>query len=90
MALERCDVETWAEFGFIGTSCSPKLMVVSERDVFLCTGCDEIYVFTTKERKLKASKSHSLQSDGNCSDTPVLCFIFVFLVGCPPVSQSCQ
>ncbi|XP_056892812.1 Fanconi anemia core complex-associated protein 100 isoform X2 [Takifugu flavidus] len=54
MALERCEVETWAEFGFIGTSCSPKLMVVSERDVFLCTGCDEIYVFSTRERKLMA------------------------------------
>lgn len=84
MALERSDVETWAEFGFIDTSCST--MVVGERDVFLCTGCNEIYVFNTKERKLMASKSDSLQSDRNCSVTPVLPFFFVFLVGCPPVS----
>lgn len=61
MAVDRCYVETWAEFGFIGMSCSPKLVFGSQTDVFLCAGCDEIYVFSTKERKITASKSYSKQ-----------------------------
>lgn len=85
MALERCHVETWAEFGSIGTSCSPKLIVGSKTDVFLCTGCDEIYVFSTKQRKLTASIAYSLQSDGDSSAKSVL-FLYSLFAGCPPVS----
>lgn len=59
MALERCYVETWAEFGFIGMTCSPKLVFGSQTDVFLCAGCDEIYVYSTKERTITASKSYT-------------------------------
>ncbi|KAF3853384.1 hypothetical protein F7725_014072 [Dissostichus mawsoni] len=33
----RCAVETFAEFGFAGTSCTPR------SDVLLCTGSDEAY-----------------------------------------------
>lgn len=48
----RCDVETWAELGFAGISCTPKIKFSGETDVFLCIGCDEVYVFSAKERKL--------------------------------------
>ncbi|XP_051273706.1 Fanconi anemia core complex-associated protein 100 [Dicentrarchus labrax] len=50
----RCAVETWAEFGLSGTSCTPKVKFGVGTDVFLCTGSDEVYVFSTKERKLRA------------------------------------
>lgn len=75
-------METWAELGLIGTSCSPKLLVGSQTEVFLCTGCDEIYVFSPEERKLTASKSHCLQSGGNCSATPVLCCFPLLCLSC--------
>ncbi|XP_022053310.2 Fanconi anemia core complex-associated protein 100 [Acanthochromis polyacanthus] len=48
----RCAVETWTEFGFLGTSTTPKVRFGT--DVFICTGNDEVYVFSTHERKLKA------------------------------------
>uniref|UniRef100_A0A3B5AK82 FA core complex associated protein 100 n=1 Tax=Stegastes partitus TaxID=144197 RepID=A0A3B5AK82_9TELE len=48
-----CAVETWTEFGFLGTSVTPKVRFGT--DVFICTGSDEVYVFSTHERRLKAS-----------------------------------
>ncbi|XP_040885075.1 Fanconi anemia core complex-associated protein 100 [Toxotes jaculatrix] len=60
----RCAVETWAEFGFSGTSCTPKIKFGFGTDVFLCTGSDEVYVFSTQERKLTAV----LQFPGPVSD----------------------
>ncbi|KAM6964640.1 Fanconi anemia core complex-associated protein 100 [Tautogolabrus adspersus] len=50
----RCAVETWAEFGCSGTSCTPKLKFVFGTDVFLWTGGDEVYVFSTQRSKLTA------------------------------------
>ncbi|XP_054455183.1 Fanconi anemia core complex-associated protein 100 [Anoplopoma fimbria] len=50
----RCAVETWAEFGFSGASCTPRLRSGFGTDVFLCTGNDEVYVFSSQERKLTA------------------------------------
>ncbi|XP_073346064.1 Fanconi anemia core complex-associated protein 100 isoform X2 [Pagrus major] len=50
----RCAVETWAEFGFSGASCTPQVKPGVGTDVFICTGSDEVYVFSTKERKLTA------------------------------------
>ncbi|XP_008302584.1 Fanconi anemia-associated protein of 100 kDa [Stegastes partitus] len=47
-----CAVETWTEFGFLGTSVTPKVRFGT--DVFICTGSDEVYVFSTHERRLKA------------------------------------
>lgn len=51
----RCGVETWAEFGFTGISCTPKVKLSGETDVFLIIGCDEIYVFSTEDKKVTAS-----------------------------------
>uniref|UniRef100_A0A8C2ZL71 FA core complex associated protein 100 n=1 Tax=Cyclopterus lumpus TaxID=8103 RepID=A0A8C2ZL71_CYCLU len=48
----RCAVETWAEFGFSGSSCTPRLKFGFGTDVFLCTGHDQVYVFSSQERKL--------------------------------------
>ncbi|XP_076616686.1 Fanconi anemia core complex-associated protein 100 [Chaetodon auriga] len=48
----RCAVETWAEFGFPGSSCTPKIKFGVGTDVFLCIGSDEVCVFSTQERKL--------------------------------------
>lgn len=57
MALEgRCDVETWGEFGFSGISCSPKVVFGDQTDIFICTGCDEVCVFSITEKKLTVSK----------------------------------
>ncbi|KAK2820787.1 hypothetical protein Q5P01_023746 [Channa striata] len=50
----RCAVEIWAEFGFSETPFTPKVQTGSGTDVFLCTGSDEVYVFSTDERKLTA------------------------------------
>ncbi|KAM9336788.1 Fanconi anemia core complex-associated protein 100 [Symphorus nematophorus] len=50
----RCAVETWAEFGSSGTSCAPKVQFGVGTDVFLCTGRDEVYVFSPQDRKLTA------------------------------------
>ncbi|XP_059180888.1 Fanconi anemia core complex-associated protein 100 [Centropristis striata] len=50
----RCSVETWAEFGFSGTSCTQRVKFGFGTDVFLCTGSDEVYVFSTQEKKLTA------------------------------------
>uniref|UniRef100_A0A3P8RNV8 FA core complex associated protein 100 n=1 Tax=Amphiprion percula TaxID=161767 RepID=A0A3P8RNV8_AMPPE len=49
----RCAVETWTEFGFLATSTIPKVRFGT--DVFICTGSDEVCVFSTHERRLKAS-----------------------------------
>ncbi|XP_039991460.1 Fanconi anemia core complex-associated protein 100 isoform X2 [Xiphias gladius] len=48
----RCAVETWTQFGFSGTSCTPTIKYDFGRNVFLCTGSDEVHVFNTQERKL--------------------------------------
>ncbi|XP_068439579.1 Fanconi anemia core complex-associated protein 100 [Clinocottus analis] len=50
----RCAVETWAEFGFSGSSCTPMLKFAVATDVFLCTDNDQVYVFSSQERKLTA------------------------------------
>ncbi|KAK1881957.1 Fanconi anemia core complex-associated protein 100 [Dissostichus eleginoides] len=63
----RCAVETFAEFGFAGTSCTPRIRCGLGTDVLLCTGSDEAYVFSTQERKLKAV----LQCPGPVSDLVV-------------------
>ncbi|XP_070783786.1 Fanconi anemia core complex-associated protein 100 [Enoplosus armatus] len=60
----RCAVETWAEFGFSGTSCTPKVQFGFGTDVFLCTGSDQVCVFSIQERKLTAV----LQFPGPVSD----------------------
>ncbi|XP_071318087.1 Fanconi anemia core complex-associated protein 100 [Trachinotus anak] len=60
----RCAVETWTEFGFSGSSCASKIKFGSGTDVCLCTGSDEVYVFSTRERKLTAI----LQFPGPVSD----------------------
>ncbi|XP_020503818.2 Fanconi anemia core complex-associated protein 100 [Labrus bergylta] len=60
----RCAVETWAEFDCSGTSCTPKLKFVSGKDVFLWTGGDEVYIFSTQRSKLTAI----LQFPGPVSD----------------------
>ncbi|KAK9530606.1 hypothetical protein VZT92_012097 [Zoarces viviparus] len=49
----RCAVETWAEFGFSAT-CTPRLKFGLGTDVFLCPGNDEVYVFSSQDRKLAA------------------------------------
>ncbi|XP_034716880.1 Fanconi anemia core complex-associated protein 100 [Etheostoma cragini] len=49
----RCAVETWA-VGLSGTSCTPRVRFGLGTDVFLSTGSDEVYVFSTQERKLTA------------------------------------
>lgn len=61
MAMEgRCDVQTWAEFGFSGISCTPKVKFSGDPDVFLIIGCDEVYVFSTKDKKLTASNPYTV------------------------------
>ncbi|KAM9424303.1 Fanconi anemia core complex-associated protein 100 [Pholidichthys leucotaenia] len=50
----RCEVETWADFGFSGGSVPLKLLSAGGTDVIICTGYDEVYVYDTKERKLRA------------------------------------
>ncbi|XP_037611932.1 Fanconi anemia core complex-associated protein 100 isoform X1 [Sebastes umbrosus] len=50
----RCAVESWAEFGSSGTSCTLKVMFGLETDVFICTGGDEVSVFSSQERKVTA------------------------------------
>ncbi|XP_038591881.1 Fanconi anemia core complex-associated protein 100 [Micropterus salmoides] len=60
----RCPVETLAELGFSGTSCTPKIKFGFGTDVFLCVGGDEVCVFSTQERKLTAV----LQFPGLVSD----------------------
>uniref|UniRef100_A0A3Q1F375 FA core complex associated protein 100 n=1 Tax=Acanthochromis polyacanthus TaxID=80966 RepID=A0A3Q1F375_9TELE len=65
----RCAVETWTEFGFLGTSTTPKVRFGT--DVFICTGNDEVYVFSTHERKLKASNCFSVKDD-----LPLCCVSF--------------
>lgn len=94
MALERCDVETWAEFGSVGLPCSAKVVFGSPTDVFLCDGCDEIYVFSTKERKITASKSYSkARVSRTCYQTRMLsrqCFSQVVLQVPGPVSDLVQ
>uniref|UniRef100_A0A3Q1IJR4 FA core complex associated protein 100 n=1 Tax=Anabas testudineus TaxID=64144 RepID=A0A3Q1IJR4_ANATE len=80
----RCVVETWAEFGLSGTSCSPRVAFDCGTDVFLCTGSDEVYLFNTQERKLTAvlqfpgpvsdlAESHDKQFLYVCCSTGVYC-----------------
>lgn len=56
MAMDkRCHVKTWAEFGFTGLTCAPRVRFGGETDVLISTGSDEVYVYSTKERRLTAS-----------------------------------
>ncbi|XP_062298544.1 Fanconi anemia core complex-associated protein 100 [Scomber scombrus] len=50
----RCAVETLAEFGFSATSFTAKVLLCFGTDVCICTGSEEVYVFNTQERKLRA------------------------------------
>uniref|UniRef100_A0A3Q2W4I9 FA core complex associated protein 100 n=1 Tax=Haplochromis burtoni TaxID=8153 RepID=A0A3Q2W4I9_HAPBU len=51
----RCAVETWAQFGFSGRSYKVKILCGFGTDVLICTGTEEIYVFSKRERKITAS-----------------------------------
>lgn len=51
----RCDVETLEEFGLTGPSVSPRMTCCGEADVLTCTADDEVYVYSKKERRVKAS-----------------------------------
>lgn len=51
----RCEVETLAEFGFTGSSVPPTIKCCGETDVLACSGYDEVYVYSKKERRVKAS-----------------------------------
>ncbi|KAI3365587.1 hypothetical protein L3Q82_010673 [Scortum barcoo] len=51
----RCAVECCAEFGFSGASCTPKVRLAFGTDVVICTGSNDLYVFSLQERKLTAS-----------------------------------
>ncbi|XP_005448206.1 Fanconi anemia core complex-associated protein 100 [Oreochromis niloticus] len=48
----RCAVETWAQFGFSGGSYKVKILCGFGTDVLICTGTEEIYVFSKRERKI--------------------------------------
>ncbi|XP_041829565.1 Fanconi anemia core complex-associated protein 100 [Melanotaenia boesemani] len=61
---ERCAVETWAEFGFLETLNTPNIKYGVGTDVFVCTGSDEVYIFSAHERKLMGV----LQFPGPVSD----------------------
>lgn len=61
VAMEgRCVVETWAEFGSSGASCTPKIQRGVGTDVLLCTGSHEVSVFRTEERTLTVSRSYMM------------------------------
>lgn len=51
----RCVVETLAEFGFTGPAVTPRMRCCGQPDVVTCTGHDEVYVYSKKERRVKAS-----------------------------------
>uniref|UniRef100_A0A8C6MAS2 FA core complex associated protein 100 n=1 Tax=Nothobranchius furzeri TaxID=105023 RepID=A0A8C6MAS2_NOTFU len=55
----RSSVETWAEFGFLGKSGSPKVKCGFGTNMFISTGSNEVYVYSTDEKKLKASSFRS-------------------------------
>ncbi|XP_061912042.1 Fanconi anemia core complex-associated protein 100 [Entelurus aequoreus] len=50
----RCVVETLAEFGYLSQSCILKVGSLLRSNVFLSTGDDEVYVFNSQDRNLKA------------------------------------
>ncbi|XP_015253634.1 PREDICTED: Fanconi anemia core complex-associated protein 100 [Cyprinodon variegatus] len=50
----RCAAECWADFGVLLKPGTPLLKRASGTNVFICTGSDEVYVFTTEEKKIKA------------------------------------
>ncbi|XP_030610266.1 Fanconi anemia core complex-associated protein 100 [Archocentrus centrarchus] len=60
----RCAVETWAQLGFSGGSSKIKILCGFGENVFICTGTEEIYVFSKRERKVTAV----LQLPGPVSD----------------------
>lgn len=51
----RCSVETWAEFGLLGKPGTSKVKSGFGRNIYICTGCDEVYVFNATDRKLTVS-----------------------------------
>uniref|UniRef100_A0AAQ4QTA7 FA core complex associated protein 100 n=1 Tax=Gasterosteus aculeatus aculeatus TaxID=481459 RepID=A0AAQ4QTA7_GASAC len=75
----RCAVETWAEFGFSGTPCAPWLQVAFGTDVLLFAGTDEVFVFSSHERKLTVT---SIVSSYEC----VFSYVTIHLcrAGSPP------
>ncbi|XP_014911089.1 Fanconi anemia core complex-associated protein 100 isoform X1 [Poecilia latipinna] len=50
----RCAAESWAEFGLLGKSGSSLVKCGTGTDVFICTGGEEVYVFTAQEKTLRA------------------------------------
>ncbi len=65
----RCAVETWAEFGPSGTACSLKVKAGVGTDVYLCSGNEEVSVFSCEERKITASNEyivHFLVTQPHC------------------------
>ncbi|CAG5909240.1 unnamed protein product [Menidia menidia] len=58
----RCVVETWTDLGFLGKACTPKVKFGAGTFVFICTGSDEVFVFSAHEKRLTASNSFRLQA----------------------------
>ncbi|KAM9715406.1 Fanconi anemia core complex-associated protein 100 [Menidia menidia] len=50
----RCVVETWTDLGFLGKACTPKVKFGAGTFVFICTGSDEVFVFSAHEKRLTA------------------------------------
>lgn len=51
----RCSVEPWGEFGLLGKQGTPKVKFGFGTTIFICTGYDEVCVFSANERKLTVS-----------------------------------
>ncbi|XP_054605042.1 Fanconi anemia core complex-associated protein 100 isoform X2 [Nothobranchius furzeri] len=71
----RSSVETWAEFGFLGKSGSPKVKCGFGTNMFISTGSNEVYVYSTDEKKLKAI----LQFPGSVTDLVESCDAQLFV-----------
>uniref|UniRef100_A0A3Q0QYJ3 FA core complex associated protein 100 n=1 Tax=Amphilophus citrinellus TaxID=61819 RepID=A0A3Q0QYJ3_AMPCI len=89
----RCAVETWAQLGFSGGSSKIKILCGFGENVFICTGTEEIYVFSKRERKVTASIrftwiGHKLHCGASLWVNHTLLLYIVLFAGCPPVTRS--
>lgn len=56
MAMDRrCVVETLAEFGSTGPPVTPRMRCCGETDVLASIAHDEVYVYSKRESRVKAS-----------------------------------